>query len=329
MNRKNRESGYPVIRLSGIPRIAFLILLLVLCTTLSACSQKEDVKLETVKVTRGNISAQISTTGIVVPRNRLGIKPPVAGRVEKVLVVEGQNVRKGQILAWMSSSDRATLLDAARAKGEEEVKHWEDVYKPAPIIAPLSGFIIKRSMEPGQFFNTSENVLVMADKLIVQAQVDETDIGQIKLGQKAIIILDAYPDKRISAFVEHIAYESETTNNVTVYKVNILPISVPAYFRSGMSATTNFSLSERQNALILPLSAVKKKGKRSFAFVQKDGKVSAIKIEAGLEDNDNVEIISGLNENDEVVIPTAKILQETLQNNSFRQPINIFGKKKK
>jgi len=306
-----------------------LLLFLPLIFLLSACAPSGEKPLETAKVIRGNILAQLPTTGVVIPRNRLGIKPPVAGRVEEVLVAEGQQVAKGEVLAWMSSSERAALLDAARAKGPEEVKYWEDVYKPAPIVAPLSGFIIKRSMEPGQFFSISDDVLVMADRLIVQAQVDETDIGRIKVGQKTDIVLDAYPDKSIPARVEQIAYESQTINNVTVYMINVLPESVPSFFRSGMSATVNFHIDERNNVLELPLSAVKKKGGRSYAFVRQDSTVKPVQIKTGLENTSKVEIISGLSEGDEVVIPTTKILQETLERDTHRTPFNFLGSRRR
>lgn len=74
-----------------------------------------------VMVTRDTLQSSILTTGDVRPRNRLLIKPPIAGRAESILVREGDAVKKGQILAWMSSTERAALLDAARAKGSDEV----------------------------------------------------------------------------------------------------------------------------------------------------------------------------------------------------------------
>ncbi|MFH1684297.1 MAG: efflux RND transporter periplasmic adaptor subunit [Candidatus Margulisiibacteriota bacterium] len=175
-----------------------------------SCAGEKAEPLKTVKVQLGSIKAEVPSTGIVEPRNRLEIKPPISGRIDSVLVGEGHSVRKGQILAWMSSSDRAALLDAARAKGEEEVKKWEDVYNSTPIVAPLNGFIIQRAVEPGQTISTADPILVMADYLIVKAQVDETDIGTIKLGQKVNIELDAYPGKPIAGKVEHIAFESKT-----------------------------------------------------------------------------------------------------------------------
>jgi membrane fusion protein, macrolide-specific efflux system len=290
------------------------------------CAPSKEKPLETAKVTKGNILAQLPVTGIVVPRNRLEIKPPVAGRIEQVLVAEGEHVKKGEVLAWMSSSERAALLDAAREKGPDEVKYWEDAYKPAPIVAPLAGFIIVGTVQPGQFFNLSDTVLVMADRLIVQAQVDETDIGRVKLGQKAAIKLDAYPDQAIPGYVEQIAYESQTINNVTVYVVNVLPEKVPAFFRSGMSATVNFEMDERQNVLTLPLAAVKKANGRSYVFTRQDDKIKTVQVQTGLENTENLEIVSGVAEGDTVVIPTKKLADDLLsQNHRPGGPFNFLG----
>ncbi|MFA5035387.1 MAG: HlyD family efflux transporter periplasmic adaptor subunit [Candidatus Margulisiibacteriota bacterium] len=307
-------------------RWSVIVMVGVVAFLIASCASKTTEKpLETAKVVRGNILAELPVSGTVIPRNRLEIKPPVAGRVEQVLVAEGQRVKKGAILAWMSSSERAAILDAARAKGPDEVKHWEDVYKPAPIVAPLDGFIIKRSIEPGQFIGISDSVLVMADRLIVEAQVDETDIGRIKVGQKSVVKLDAYPEQSISGHIEQIAYESETINNVTVYKVNVLPDSVPAFFRSGMSATVSFTLEERENVLTLPLTAIKKSNGQTYAFVRQDGAVTAVKVQTGLENNVHLELLSGLNEGAEVVIPTTKMVTELLDRRRGPQPFNFLG----
>lgn len=307
--------------------IGHLTLVVALALTLVSCAGEKEAALQTVKVKLGSIKAQIPSTGTVEPRNRLEIKPPIAGRIDEVLVNEGNNVRKGQILAWMSSSDRAALLDAARAKGAAEVKRWEDVYKPTPIVAPLNGFIIQRAVEPGQSVSTSDPVLVMADRLIVKAQVDETDLGKIKLNQKVTIALDAYPEKSINGVVEHIAYESKIISNVVVYEIDVLPEDVPVFFRAGMSATVSFIQKESQNILILPLRAVKKRNSYSYVFIKKEGKEEpeALRIQTGMEGTDQIEITSGLSEGDEVIIPTAKMVQDAFERRP-RMPVSPFGR---
>src|SRR3989339_30179 len=307
--------------------LTFFVLGLVLL--LFGCAGKSEEPLKFVKVKRGNILATLPSTGIVLPRNRVEIKPPIAGRLDSVLVTEGQKVWTGQVLAWMSSSERATLLDAARSQGEDEYKHWQDIYKPAPIIAPLNGFIVKRDIEPGQSVTAADPILVMADRLIVEAQVDETDIGQIKLKQKVAIELDAYQGKKIPGYVSHIAYEAEEISNVTVYTVDVIPNEVPPFFRSGMSATVDFVLNEKANALLVPLKVVKKVKGQAYVFTgdQESKEIKAVKISVGLENTTDLEVLSGLADGQTLVVPTSKLTKELFPETGRRGPINPFTKK--
>lgn len=276
-----------------------------------SCAQKTEKPADKAKVSRGSLTASIPSSGVVEPRNRVEIKPPVAGRVEAVLVQEGDKVKKGQTLAWMSSADRAALLDAARSKGNAEVRYWEGVYKQAPIIAPLNGFIIQRAVEAGQSVTAADALLVMADRLILKAQVDETDLGNIKTGQSVTIVMDAYPNKPLGGSVERIAYESKLINNVNIYEVFIIPQTTPEFLRSGMSATINFFQQERSGVLLLPIKAVKMKSNISYVFItDSSGNVKSKQIKTGLETNDKIEVISGISEGTEVTIPTAKMIKD-------------------
>jgi len=307
-------------------RVIFVLFVL---TFACACSNDKKEEQRTAIVARGAVRASIPSTGIVTPRNRLEIKPPVAGRIETILVKEGQTVTKGQVLARMSSNERAALLDAAAAKGQEEVSKWEDVYKATPVICPINGFIIQRPVESGQSVNVSDPILVMADKLIVKAQVDETDIGRIIKGQQVSIILDSYPEEKVPGAVEHIAYESKTINNVNIYEVDVLPSHVPSFFRAGMSASVNFMIKSRQDALLLPSEAIKTRGKNSYAFIKNktDNELKSIQIQTGIESSGSVEVVSGLSEGDTVIIPDAKTAQQ-LMAPSGRRPgaVNPFSK---
>ena len=200
----------------------------------------------------GSIKTFISSTGTILPKNRLEIKPPVNGRIERILVKEGEKIKIGDILAWMSSTERAALLDAARGKGKQALDYWENAYKAIPLIAPIDGDVIVATTQPGQTVTTSDPVVVLSDRLIVRAQVDETDIGKIALDKKAIISIDAYPDTKINSIVEHIYYESKTVNNVTIYEVDLVPEGIPKFFRSGMNASIDFIDQSRENTLLIP-----------------------------------------------------------------------------
>ncbi|HBO97473.1 MAG TPA: RND transporter [Candidatus Omnitrophica bacterium] len=255
----------------------------------------------------GSIQSVISSTGTVLPKNRLEVKPSVNGRIEEILVKEGQGVRAAETLAWMSSTERAALLDAARGQNEETLRYWQEVYKAIPLISPINGEVIVAKTQPGQTVTTADPVVVLSDQLIVRAQVDETDIGKIKGGQRAVVSLDAYPDTKIPAVVGHIYYESRTVNNVTIYEVDLLPENVPEFFRSGMNAAVDFIARSKDNVLLVPGEAVLREKNGNFVLVKDaGGQTQQRPVHLGISDDKNVEVLSGIDAYDTIVIKTKK-----------------------
>jgi macrolide-specific efflux system membrane fusion protein len=252
----------------------------------------------------GAIRQLVSTTATVKPQNRLEIKSPVGGRIDRILVREGEFVRKGQVLALVSSTERAALLDAATLKGQSEIDYWNRVYNQTALISPIDGQVIVSNLNPGQTITTNDAVLVLSDRLIVQADVDETDIGNVKVGQKAQISLDAYPDIEVEGVVDHIYYESTLVNNVNIYHVDIVPVKVPEVFRSGMSANIDIVVNEKENVLTLPVAAVRSRNGQSFVLMRTSASDSLRKVpvQLGLQDESNVEIQRGLSASDVVVV---------------------------
>lgn len=277
----------------------------------------------------GSIHTVISTTGTVLPKNRLEIKPPVNGRVESILVKEGEKVKTGQTLAIMSSTERAALLDAAQNQGPEKLKYWQEVYKPIILLAPINGEVIVATIQPGQTVTTVDAIIVLSDELIVRAQVDETDIGKISVGQKAFVNLDAYPDSKINALVEHIYYESETVNNVTIYKVDLIPETVPVFFRSGMNAAIDFIDKSKDNTLLVPVEAVYKDKQEFFVLLKQDnGKEPLVRpVETGISDDKNIEILSGVSAGDTLIIKNKKYALPK-NNHTATNPLTPFGQRR-
>jgi macrolide-specific efflux system membrane fusion protein len=258
---------------------------------------------------RTTIANTILATGSVKPVTRVDIKSPTAGRAEKVLVNEGDHVRRNQVLVLTSSTERAALLDAARERGPEEYKKWEELQRPIPILAPIDGEIILRAIEPGQTFATTDVILAMSDRLMVEALVDETDIAQVKKGQSATIVLDAYPDNPLTGKVYKIAYDATTTNNVTTYHVDVLPDEIPAFMRSGMTANVTFEISKKENIVAIPTEAIKTREGKSVVLVPgaSPGDPAVVTpIETGMSDGKKTEVLSGLSEGATVLIPQAQ-----------------------
>jgi membrane fusion protein, macrolide-specific efflux system len=264
--------------------------------------------LQAITVTEGAIEQTVEATGSVSPLNRVEIKPPISGRIEKLLVDEGDRVKEGQVLAWMSSSDRAAILDAARSQGPESIKHWEDAYKPTPIVAPLSGVVILKNVVVGQTVDPTGVLFAMSDFLIVLAQVDESDIGHVHVGMPAWITLDAYPNNRVEGKIFDILYEGKNVSNVITYGVKVKPTKVPPFFRSQMTANISFIVSKKEKALLLPLTVVQDmaNGKKQVSIPGPDGKPVPREIKTGIENNDKIEVVSGLALGEKVLITRSK-----------------------
>jgi macrolide-specific efflux system membrane fusion protein len=304
--------------LSKLVKIGLIVVgLFLLMRMFSSCGPAKDSLqiVRTVKVSRGDLSVMVTATGTVKPYNRVEIKAPIPGRIEEVLVQEGEEVKQGQVLARMSSVERAALLDAAHSQGEAVVKRWEEAYKPAPLLAPLDGMIIVRSVEPGQTVTTADPVVVLSDRLIVEALVDETDLAMIKLAQKTTIQLDAYPKEIFEGKVDHITFESKLENNVNVYAIDVVPEKVPESFRSGMTANITFIVKEEKNVLLVPSEAVVKWPKDRpnpqnavFAVYKKafGGKPEPVPVKIGESDGRMTGILEGLKEGAEIVIVRKK-----------------------
>jgi macrolide-specific efflux system membrane fusion protein len=291
-------------------KISAVLILIAAITVLAIKIQRKPSKeiFKEISPAIGSIQSVINSTAIVQPDTRLEIKPPINGRIDKILVKEGDMVKEGQILTWMSSTERAALLDAARAQGPEAMKYWEEVYKPTPLISPVSGEVIVSTKEPGQTVTAADVVIVLSDHLIVQAQVDETDIGKIKALQEAIVTLDAYPQIKVKGKVDHIFYESKLVNNVNIYQVDIVLETVPAVFRSGMTATVNIIENTKDSILLIPLEAIKRNKTGPYVLLSQAPGEKPVErnIETGISDEKNAEVVSGLSEQDKILISGAK-----------------------
>ncbi|MBI4657105.1 MAG: efflux RND transporter periplasmic adaptor subunit [Elusimicrobia bacterium] len=258
------------------------------------------------KISKNTFVVKVYASGVAEPENRVPVIPTFGGRIEDILVKEGQRVASGQILAWMSSIERAALLDSAKARNvsSEELKVFENAYKPTPLVAPINGTVIQRAVEPGQPVAANQTILALSDRLIIRTSVDETDIGKVSENQAAQFILDAFPKETHSGRVVSIAHEAKTTGNITTYEVKVLPFKAPPNLRAGMTADVHITVETKLKALLVPKEAVTyKAGSPTVMFLETQGKEPVQRpVELGLSDKKNFEIISGVVEGDTVMI---------------------------
>ncbi len=269
----------------------------------------------------------VAESGTVQPENKISITAPIAGRIDKILADEGAKVKKGQIIAWMSSTDRAALLDSAESQGQAVLQEMIDVYKPTPIISPLAGLIIARNIVVGQTVNLSAVLFDLSDRLVVMADVDETDLGKIYMGQEASIKVDSFPDLPVNAKVIRIAHQSVLKNSINIYPVQLMPEKVPPEFRAGLTASVYFKQLDKENSLVLPAWVAE--GREDFTtklrVKTETGKPELRDVKFGESNGQKIAILEGLRENDVVLVKEQKVLTENKSTSLFGSPARSKG----
>ncbi|MEJ2545265.1 MAG: efflux RND transporter periplasmic adaptor subunit, partial [Calditrichaceae bacterium] len=147
------------------------------------------------------------------------------------------------------TSSKASLLRAERN------------LKYAVVRSPIDGTIIERSVEEGQTVAASlqaPTLFIIAEdlsKMEIHAQVDESDIGQIKQGQKAVFEVQAYLDKEFEGVVRQVRLQPEVVQNVVNYTVIVDASNPDDLLLPGMTATIDFFVQELKDVLAVPNTA--------------------------------------------------------------------------
>lgn len=163
--------------------------------------------------------------------------------------------------------DRAiAALSSARADvavAEADLKLNETNLAKACICSPIDGVILKRNVDPGQtvasslqapvLFSIAQDLRLME----LQIDVDEADVGKVRVGQRATFTVDAFPDRRFPATIRDVRYASEIIQGVVTYKAVLDIDNSELLLRPGMTATAEIRVSEIVDALLVPNAALR------------------------------------------------------------------------
>ncbi len=140
--------------------------------------------------------------------------------------------------------------------------------------------------------------------LQVQADFSEADVSQVRLGQGASVSFDALEDTVVDASISTVATSSVVADNVVTYQVTGALDRTPEQVRVGQTVTMEVVLEEAEDALVVPSSAVTTTGNTSTVAVWRDGAEEMVDVEVGVVGDSVTEIVSGLEEGDDVVTST-------------------------
>ena len=131
------------------------------------------------------------------------------------------------------------------------------------IYSPISGIVLKRSIEPGQTVASSLQAPVLftlAEDLAnmeLHVDVDEADVGKVKPGQGATFTVDAYPDRAFQARITQVRFGSKTVSGVVTYETVLRVDNSDLSLRPGMTATANIAVLHVRNAILVPSAALR------------------------------------------------------------------------
>jgi len=188
------------------------------------------------------------------------------------------------------------------------------------VVAPRDGIVLQKYVDRGAIIQSGESgfsggtsIVQLADlgRRVVEAQVDEADIGAIRVGQSVRVTLDAYPNAPFDGRVRKVFPLAQAENNVTFVKVQVEITKSDARLRPALNTTCDFELQRSEGALSVPADAVKEEGSRTFVTRLKDPTKAAgdpanqekREVKLGTRGDERAQVLSGLSEGDAVVLP--------------------------
>jgi HlyD family secretion protein len=237
--------------------------------------------------------------------------------------------------------DQATASLAASENRIEQARgslaSAQDTLTKTTIRAPIAGVVTRLAVEEGEVavIGTMNNpgtvLLTISDLSQIEAvmEVDETDIPFIKVGQRAKITIDAFPNKEFEGEVTEVASSpiqtaaSAATEGID-FEVKIRLLAPPEGVKPGLSVSASITTAEKQDVLAVPLQALvireketsgppkegDKKRDEEGVYVLEGGKTKFAVIKTGINGELNIEVVSGLSGGEEIVTGPFKTLRE-------------------
>ena len=340
---------------------------------------KKAAAIETTDVVRMDLTSTVSATGTIRPVDYVDVSPKSTGRITKVLVKENESVKAGQTVATLDSEslkntrdqaqykvtdtkakyERAAYLYSIGAKAQTDLETAEYDYDTAKsalekseadlaetvITAPMDGVVVGQTLTVGSMAvqgNSSPTVIMrIADlsKKQIMAKVDETDIGNIKIGQDATFTVDAFTGKSFTAHVSKISQTDvsntwETTSSSSsssstssssasvIYYYVTLDVDDPdSELLPAMTARVEINTANKPQALVVPISTLKTDANGSYVIVKNpDGSQENRYVQTGIYSDEYVEILDGLSEGEQVVSTYTAKTSGSSKNNDHGGP---------
>ncbi len=312
----------------------------------------------------GDVSTYITATANLVPDNEVKVLAEAEGRVSHLTVEEGDRVQRGQLLAALLRDDAEIAFEKAKLKAanaemaferaqrifrekliaqeeydkttmdhriaQQELAEAKRKLDKTEIRSPFDGRLTRRNVTLGQHIRPGDELFTVTDfdPLIARIYLPERDVLALEEGREVGITLKADSDVSFRGRIRQISPVVDTATGTV--KVTVAAIRPPAIVRPGGFVTIEIVRETHAATTLVPRKAVIRELKNAHVFVARDGVAHKRTVELGLEDSERLEITSGLEPGEQIVVAgqgglkdgsTIKVLpEEDLQARSPVEP---------
>ncbi len=284
-------------------------------------------------VNKKTLMKTIDFSGTVFSKNSANIAPSVSGNIAKVLVKEGDYVHKNQLVAIMdnpqyfqakaqfeSAKKSFERMSDLKEKGSIPLESFDKVeagYKAAKagyefmaknyeIRSPISGFVVKKYKNSGELYSMMAMGpggpailrVVNTNFMRVKFDVSDRDISKLKIGQKALVFVDSFPNKSFVGKLVYISKEADLLSGK--FSCELLVKNPKNELKSNQFARISLVLKEKNGVLVIPKDAFLMD--KDAVFVVKNNVAKRKNVVVGLKTKKELEVVSGLNANDVVIV---------------------------
>jgi len=291
---------------------------------------------EVVLPVRAEIFATYHTTTTISSDADAPVPARVAGEVVEILVEEGDLVVEGQTLARLDGERLRLEMEQARANLNKVTREYErsislhdrglvssasfeamkfDVdalranyelkrlnYAYTKVRAPISGVVVSRDIKLGQHVNSGDTTFRVTDttNLVAHLKIPQSELSKFSAGHEVEIGVDSMPDDIFVATIARISPTIDVRNGTfraTAYVNNQSGLLAP-----GMFGRFDIAYEKHSDALVIPAAAVIEEDNQTVVYVVDGDAAVRREIQTGIVDGGAVEILSGLNETDQIVV---------------------------
>ena len=288
--------------------------------------------LKGVKATETRVEATVTTTtsGTIEAEQQAILSFTTTGRVARINVKVGAEVKKNQILAELDNNDLKTIRDDAereskrgdelfkeglisRAGLDESKKAFEIArsnYERSVIRAPFDGMISDLNLQIGELSQSAPTTkapmqIMDLKPRIIKGEIDEADLGKVKVGSPARVKILAMRRKEPfeAEVTQVVPFVGTTREQDRTSRIELRFKNVTELIPVGASADVEIIVNSKEGVTALPTRAVVGSGSKRSVFVWDGARLQKREVQLGLGNYDRTEIVSGIKSGETVALP--------------------------